>query len=234
MFYRHNTIIHGGVSYTTRARNFMKIFYVYAHPNPSSFNGLLKNTALELLQTLSVDIQQSDLYAQHFKAVASWDDFDITMKTESHYFLAQQAAFQENSLSEDITFELEKIRWADHIIFQFPLWWFSVPAILKGWFDRILVKGFAYDSGQIFQEGLLKGKTASLSVTTQSPENAYQTNGAHAATIDTFLHHIHHTLRFVGIKTLPPFVTYAAFHLEAERKEKIIADYQAYLRKFSE
>ena len=47
-----------------------------------------------------------------------------------------------------------------HIILHFPLWWFGVPAILKGWFDRVLVKGFAYDAGKVFATGLLRGKTA--------------------------------------------------------------------------
>ena len=75
----------------------------------------------------------------------------------------------------------------------------------------------------------MKGKTASLVVKTQSPEAAYQTNGVHQATIATFLHHIHHTLGFVGITTLQPFVVYAAFNLDKIREEDIIKSYIAYL-----
>lgn len=208
----------------------MKILYVYAHPNPDSFNGVLKQHALDALQRPDVEVKVSDLYHDHFKALADWRDFESTdAKSPSQYFLAQQAAYQNHTLSSDIREELDKIAWADHIIFQFPLWWFSTPAILKGWFDRVLVKGFAYDAGKVFNAGLLKGKTASLVVTTQSPESAYQTDGLHQASIHAFLHPIHHTLRFVGIETLAPFVTYAAFNLDAVQNEKIVNDYLGYL-----
>jgi putative NADPH-quinone reductase len=163
--------------------------------------------------------------------VAGWNDFNIAIAdAPSQYFQAQQVAYENGSLSSDIKRELEKIAWASHIIFQFPLWWFSVPAILKGWLDRELVKGFAYDAGKVFHQGLLKGKTASLVVTTQSPESAYQINGMHHATMDTFLHPIHHTLRFVGIQPLTPYIIYAAFNLGISQKENILESYDAYLK----
>ena|SRR3990167_9368591 len=213
----------------------MNILYVYAHPNPASFNGMLKQHASDLFTQLKSEIKFSNLYEDHFKAIADWDDFNLDeTEINSQYFLAQQDAYKNQKLSADISAELTKIAWADHIIFQFPLWWFSTPAILKGWLDRVLVKGFAYDTGKIFNDGLLKGKTASLAVTTQSPEAAYQINGLHQATIDTFLHHIHHTLRFAGIKTLEPFVIYAAFNLDVEQEEKIVKDYLTYLNNLVE
>lgn len=213
----------------------MNILYVYAHPNPASFNSMLKQRASDLFTRLSVNSQFTDLYADKFKAIADWDDFHVD-KTEmnSQYFLAQQEAYHNHKLSVDITQELNKIKQADHIILQFPLWWFSTPAILKGWLDRVLVKGFAYDAGKVFNDGLLKGKTVSFVVTTQSPESAYQKTGAHQATIETFLHHIHHTFRFVGIKTLAPFVIYAAFNLDAAQEAKIVKDYLAYLENLVE
>lgn len=208
----------------------MKILYIYAHPNPDSFNSALKDDALSVFKHLDVEVKVSDLYALGFKATADWDDFVANdTNTHSQYFLAQQDAYLHQHLANQISDELAKISWADHIIFQFPLWWFSTPAILKGWLDRVLVKGFAYDTGKVFSQGLLKGKTASLVVTTQSPASAYQKDGLHQATIDTFLHPMHHTLRFVGIETLAPCVIYAAFNLETSRKEMITQDYRAYL-----
>lgn len=211
----------------------MKILYCYAHPNEKSFNALLKETALDVFEKDKIEVSLSDLYATSFSAIASWDDFNMDAKNESQYFLAQQSAFQKNAISADIMQEMEKIKWADHLIFQFPLWWFSVPAILKGWLDRVLVKGFAYDAGKIFENGLLQGKTASLVVTTQSPEAAYQIDGVHHARIDTFLKHIHHTLHFVGMKTVDPFVVFNAFQLSAERTEEVVAGYRHYLQKIS-
>lgn len=62
--------------------------------------------------------------------------------------------------------EQVKISWADYLIFQFPLWWTEPPAILKGWFDRVFAKEFAYDNGATYKKGLLQGKKALLSFTT--------------------------------------------------------------------
>ncbi len=209
----------------------MKILYVYAHPNPDSFNGMLKIEAEKILQTNHTELITSDLYANHFKAVADWNDFVGDRTTQAQYFLAQQSALQQGILAPDITAEIEKIHWADHIILQFPLWWFSTPAMLKGWLDRVLVKGFAYDTGKVFDSGLLTGKSASLVVSTQSPESAYQVDGAHRANIDAFLHHIHHTLRFTGIETHPPFITYSAYNIDNHRNQEIITNFHTYLGK---
>lgn len=139
----------------------MNILYVYAHPNPASFNAKLKQTALDQFKELRVEVKVSDLYAEHFKSVADNHDFTKLDNIDTQYFMAQKEAFKQKQLTNDIISEIDKIIWADHIIFQFPLWWFSAPAILKGWFDRLFIKGFAYDTGQIFAEGLLKNKTAS-------------------------------------------------------------------------
>lgn len=207
----------------------MNILYLYAHPNPDSFNGLLKKAAFDLFAKSNVSVKLSDLYQDHFKAVADWHDF-LLIETNPQYFLAQNAAFKAHALAPDIKTELDKITWANHIIFQFPLWWFGAPAILKGWFDRVWVKGFAYETGKVFDNGLLQGKTASLVLSTQSPASAYQQNGLQKTTIDSFLLPIHHTLHFVGIKTLTPFITYGAFNLNQEQKDNALMMYQDYLK----
>ena len=208
----------------------MNILYIYAHPNPVSFNALLKDHGIDQLKNLGHDVILDDLYAQHFNPAANFSDFHLdSNELNQQYFLSQSIAFHKNALASDIVTEIEKIQWAERLIFQFPLWWFSVPAILKGWLDKVFVKGFAYDAGKTFETGLLKGKTAALVLTTQSPESAYQKTGVHEATIDVFLRPIEHTLRFVGIKVLPHFVIFDAFNFNAERKEQIISDYQNYL-----
>ena len=73
--------------------------------------------------------------------------------------LAQREAAARGTFSEDIRREMEKAAWADFLLVVCPVWWFSVPAILKGWFDRVLAAGFAYDFGRIYDKGLLHGFT---------------------------------------------------------------------------
>ena len=192
----------------------MKILYIYAHPNSNAFNSLLKHEGCSQLIDLNHEVILSDLYELNFNAISNCNNYKHTISDE---------------LTEDIQKEIEKINWAEHIIFQFPLWWFSMPAMLKGWFDRVLIKGFAYDNNSIFQTGLLKGKTASLVVTTKSNESAFKCDGVHGATIESFLHPIHHTLRFVGISPITPFVSYGVFDIDQRQVDEIISQYQTYL-----
>jgi NAD(P)H dehydrogenase (quinone) len=65
-----------------------------------------------------------------------------------HPSLDSKKAFEQGLQSADIAGEQAKLRWADAVIFQFPLWWFSMPAIMKGWFDRVYAYGFAYGVGE--------------------------------------------------------------------------------------
>ena len=61
---------------------------------------------------------------------------------------ASKKAFDADVLTDDAKTEIEKLLWADTLILQFPLWWFSMPAILKGWVDRVFAYGFAYGVGE--------------------------------------------------------------------------------------
>jgi NAD(P)H dehydrogenase (quinone) len=130
----------------------------------------------------------------------------------------------------DIKSEQDKLSWSDTIIFQFPLWWFGVPAILKDWLDKILTPGFAYEKEKWFEKGLLQPKRALLSTTTQSPLTAYQPDGNHGD-IMLFLHPLHHTLRFVGITPLEPFIAYGVIDVSDEERKKYLADYKKHLLK---
>lgn len=207
----------------------MKILYIYVHPNPASFNHALKEAGVSALQAAGHEVTVSDLYASQFKAIADWRDFEMSIDNlASQYMLAQKQAWQEGAIAADVKAELEKLQWADRIIFQFPLWWFSVPALLKGWFDRVLLKGVAYDAGKIFDAGMLGNKKASLVVTTFSPDSAYQQDGMHGC-IDQYLHHIHHTLRFVGIETTTPYVLHGVSDIDDRNFERMKASYEQYL-----
>lgn len=208
----------------------MNILYLYAHPSTDSFNFQLKERACNLIQAANHRLVVSDLYANHYNPVADFTDFQLPQnELDRQYFNSQNIAYTKQALTNDINLEIDKLKQADHIILQFPLWWFSTPAILKGWLDRTLVKGFAYDKGKILADGLLQGKTASLTVTTQSDQAAYQLNGSHQATMTQFLLPIHHTLRFVGIRTLEPFIEYSVFNLDEPRSQAILSNYEIYL-----
>ena len=73
------------------------------------------------------------------------------------YALEHGNGYQNCALTADIVSEQEKLSRADLVIFQFPMYWFSVPAILKGWFDRTFAAGFTFTfPDHIYDEGLMK------------------------------------------------------------------------------
>lgn len=120
----------------------MKVLLVYAHPEPKSLNGSLKNFTIQHLQNAGHEVQISDLYAMDWKAAL--DANDSKNRLDETYFdasLDSQHAFKNGLQSDDIALEQSKLLWADTVIFQFPLWWFSMPAIMKGWVERVYAYG---------------------------------------------------------------------------------------------
>jgi NAD(P)H dehydrogenase (quinone) len=103
--------------------------------------------------------------------------------------------------------ELAKVKRADVIIFQFPIWWWAPPAILKGWFDRVWIYGGMYSSSRKFEAGPLQGKRAMLSVTLGASADAGSYNGNEGDTM-LALWPLLISLRYVGLSVLPPLRFY--------------------------
>lgn len=211
----------------------MKVLLVFAHPEPRSLNGALRDVAIKELETQGHEVRVSDLYADRWKSEVDRADFpslasDVRLKPAK----ASGEAFAGNALTEDVRAEHEKLLWADALILQFPLWWYTMPAILKGWVDRVYAYGFAYGVGEHsdkhwgdrFGEGTLAGKRAMLLVTAGGWEEHYAARGVNGP-IDDLLFPINHgILYYPGYDVLPPFVAYrvdrldeAGFELVAER-----------------
>src|SRR5688572_714374 len=104
----------------------MKVMIVYAHPEPRSLNGALRDFAVAHLRDSGHEVLVSDLYAMGWKAVLDGEDFlnrdaSAPLKVE----LASKDAFAQNAQSADIAAEQKKLLAADAVILQFPLWWFT-------------------------------------------------------------------------------------------------------------
>lgn len=186
----------------------MNVLVVYAHQEPSSFTAAMKNTTVDVLTKQGHSVVVSDLYALGFSPTAQKWDFVTTSGKHFNYMLEQKhAAKLDMSFSPDIVGEIEKIASANLLILVFPVWWFSVPAILKGWFDRVLAMGVAWDSGRIYENGLLRGKQAMVVASAGGPAEYYKKEGRHRASVNEILHPVHHgTLAFCGLNVHEPFV----------------------------
>jgi NAD(P)H dehydrogenase (quinone) len=137
-----------------------------------------------------------------------------------------------DEVSPDILAEQEKLEWADAVVVQFPLWWYGMPAILKGWFDRVFVKGFGYgvraEDGRTLRygEGRLAGKRAMVVLTAGAREPAMGPRGVNG-TLDEVLWPLHHgTLFYAGMSVLPPVAVYGAERVSDAQ----FAEARAYLR----
>jgi NAD(P)H dehydrogenase (quinone) len=156
------------------------VLIVYAHPEPTSFTGALKDRAVEALIGAGHTVEISDLYAEGFNPVAGRHDFISTANPERfHYQTEQEFAAQSGSFAEDIRREQERVEAADLLVLQFPLWWGGPPAILKGWCERVLAYGFGYVDGRRFDSGLFKGRRAVFSVTTGGTPERFSNEGVY-------------------------------------------------------
>lgn len=208
----------------------MNVLVVYAHPSPTSFNAALRDAAIRTLEDEGHSVELSDLYAMQFKAAADGADFPAPVDAASLNYAAEQAAAHEaGTTAADLKAEQDKLRRADMVFFQFPLWWYSAPAILKGWLERVLSMGFAYGAGRMFDKGGLSRTKAMLSFTTHGVETSYADDGWHGP-IEDVLTPLHQGLRFVGFEILPPFVAYNVQRCSDDDRQAMIATLRRRLR----
>lgn len=206
----------------------MNIFVVYAHHEPSSFTSALKNLATEVLGQQGHSVVISDLYGQGFSPLAQKWDFVTTSGRHFNYMFEQKhAANLDMAFSPDIVGEIQKLRAADLVLFVTPIWWFSVPAILKGWFDRVLAMGVAWDGGKIYEDGLLRGKQSMIIAAAGGPGEYYHEQGRHRATAVQVLHPINHgTLAFCGMDVHEPFVAMNVLGQDTSGRAKTLTELQ--------
>jgi NAD(P)H dehydrogenase (quinone) len=167
----------------------------------------MKNMAAQLLSQQGHSVVISDLYGTGFSAVAQKWDFVTTSGKHFNYMLEQKhAANLDLAFSPDILAEIQKMKAADCLLFVSPIWWMGFPAILKGWFDRVLAMGVAWDGGKFYENGLMRGKQAMLIGAAGHPEEYYHDNGPHEMDILQVLQPINHgVLAFCGFNVHEPF-----------------------------
>ncbi|MBL8490337.1 MAG: NAD(P)H-dependent oxidoreductase [Rhodocyclaceae bacterium] len=197
----------------------MKAFVVFAHPEPKSFNGALYRTAVDSLRAAGHEVHTSDLYGMQWNPVSDRRNF-VTVKDPDYLKLQLEEthASEVGGFAPVIETELQKLEDCDLMIWQFPLWWFGLPAILKGWADRVLAMGRTYGYGKIYDTGAFRGKRAVLSLTTGGPAEAYRPDGFNGD-IMGILRPVHRgILQFVGFDVLAPQVTYGPVRVDDTRR----------------
>ncbi|QLC64836.1 NAD(P)H-dependent oxidoreductase [Flavobacterium sp. LPB0248] len=148
----------------------MKHLIIYAHPDNSSLNCHFRKTVQETLVKKGNEVIIRDLNQLGFNPVLSIDDI---------------AGQRKGIVSSDVLLEQQHIIWSDSITFIYPIWWTGMPAIMKGYIDRVFSYGFAYCYEQGIQKGLLSGKSAYIINTHGKSKAEYEALGMDKALLLT-------------------------------------------------
>lgn len=213
----------------------MKVLIVYCHPEPKSFNHAMFAKASETFLDAGATIKTSDLYGMHFDPVSSRKNFHTVKEPDFLKLqLEEMYATEMNGFADEIDAEMQKIEWCDLMVWQFPLWWFGLPAPLKGWVDRVFAMKRIYGGGRMYETGVFRGKSALLSLTTGGPEEAYQKEGFHGD-INAILKPVHRgMLQFVGFDVLKPQIVYAPARMTDKQREHELEKLAARLKNISD
>lgn len=135
-----------------------KVLVFLGHPDITSFCAALADAYLKGAKSAEVELK-----------VIKLGELDFDPNLAQGYHQIQQ-------LEPDLVHAQEAIQWAEHIVFIYPNWWGSIPALMKGFFDRAFLPGFAfkYRKNSIFWDKLLSGRTAHLIVTMDTPPWYYR------------------------------------------------------------
>ncbi|MBS1659907.1 MAG: NAD(P)H-dependent oxidoreductase [Bacteroidetes bacterium] len=158
----------------------MNVLLIFAHPNIDSFNRAILDTVETTLKAGHHEIITRDLYGIDFQAALSREDF--------------------TKLSPDIAREQEHIKWADALVFIYPVWWWDRPAILKGYIDRVFTYGFAFQMGPEGATGLLHHQKALVIQTLGTAEQTYDENPGAIEAVHRSMSE--GTLEYCGVKNV--------------------------------
>lgn len=141
----------------------MKNLIVYTHLNPKSFTKAVSDKIEQVLSSRQQEVKVIDLYSENYNPILQYPDIAFG-------FLGEEAPL-------DTAKYQALIEWADQLIFVFPLWWYQMPAVLKGFIDRTFTNGFAFEMKGEDSIGLLKNKKAHLFINAGGSEEEMQKSG---------------------------------------------------------
>jgi len=159
-----------------------KILIINGHPDIESFNLALANSYKKGAEKSNAEIQEINI-----------GELDFNLNLQFGYR-------KRTELEPDLLKAQEKLKWADHIVWIYPVWWGSVPAIMKGFLDRVLLPGFAFKKreGSVWWDKYFTGKTSRLICTMDQPTWFYRfinKSPSHYAMKKL-------TLNFIGVKSV--------------------------------
>jgi NAD(P)H dehydrogenase (quinone) len=189
----------------------MNVLIVFAHPNPKSFNKATVNYVHAEFESRGDVVRVKDLYAEKFNPVL--DEAQLAMQSEG-------------KVPKDVIEEQAIIDWADTIVIIYPLWWSGRPAILKGWFDRVLTNGFAFgfENGEL--RGFLSDKRALIIITAGGKREEI------GASDEELVKNTADSLTFCGISGIKQQVFYSVPEVNDAVRQQMLLDIKNVVKEF--
>ncbi|HEY0759498.1 MAG TPA: NAD(P)H-dependent oxidoreductase [Acidisarcina sp.] len=210
----------------------MKVLIVHAHHEPKSFSSALYQQAVETLSSVGHEVATSELYALGFDPVS--DRRNFTTVADPDYLKQQveeKVATEQNGFAPALEAEIAKLEACDLLIFSFPLWWFGLPGILKGWVDRVFPMHRIYGNGKFYENGLGKAqKRAMVIMTTGGSQEAYGGFGVQPPLSSVLSPIEHGVFWFNGFLPLDAFVAYSAARISQEERAALLQQLDQRLR----
>lgn len=210
----------------------MKFHLVHAHPEQSSFTAAMRDTIVEAATGAGHKITVSDLYAMNFNPVMSADDFgDRRDPGHLTYALEQRHNYENKTIAPDIASEIEKVLAADVLGFTFPLQWFGVPAIMKGWIERVMISGPFYGGRRVYGQGGLLGKRGFAAFGLGGRPHMFGDDAIHGPlAMGMMKHFFQGTMGYVGLTVHEPFVAWHVPYVSDDDRKNMLADLGDYIR----
>lgn len=197
----------------------MNTLVLLAHPEASSFNAAMATAAARAREAVGDEVSLVDLNAIGFDPVARAEQFPHRQDT-TFFALDREQEFA--APFGDVAEQQQLVAAADLLIVQFPMWWFGMPAIMKGWFERVFARGFAYQAGRKYDTGMFAGKRAMVSLTTGTSADTYAPDGIDGEMLD-ILWPIHNgILRYTGFDVYQPFITYMPRRMTSDERTEVV------------
>ena len=177
----------------------MKSLIIYAHPWDGSFNHFVLESITENLVKKGNEVDVIDLNKDNFNPVMQAADLKVFVKGEYH-----------DKLAEDY---VNRLKEAEELILVFPIWWYGEPAILKGFYDKVLLKGTTYDDSNGSLEGLLNTKQATIVTTANIDKQIFSYLGDPIKNVLS-----NGILKTVGVENID-WIHCPTVHLETSREQ---------------
>jgi NAD(P)H dehydrogenase (quinone) len=210
----------------------MKILIVHAHHEPRSFSSALARRAEQALRVQGHAVDFADLYAEKFDPVSDRRNFTTTKDAG---YLKQQVeeahASEVGGFAPALEREIRRLEACDALIFSFPIWWFGMPAILKGWVDRVFASVRIYGGPKIYETGLGKAQKRGLVLmTTGGGPDVYGGYGVNPPLSVVLAPVQHGVFWFNGFLPLAPFVAWSPARITPEDRAKYLDALEARLK----